>query len=154
MQVIEQINNWGVEFLPENVYVVEVEFKPGSKKLSVFLDSDEALTIEQCRQFNKIISEKLDELDFSEQAYTLEVSSPGVDKPLKLFRQYTKHIGRELQIKLNSQSILVGKLLTIEGEEIKILLKDPKKAYQSKTPTEKNISFSDIEETKVMVSFK
>ena len=92
MQVIEQINNWGVEFLPENVYVVEVEFKPGSKKLSVFLDSDEALTIEQCRQFNKIISEKLDELDFSEQAYTLEVSSPGVDKPLRLSRQYPKHM--------------------------------------------------------------
>jgi ribosome maturation factor RimP len=153
MQIIEQIKSWGEEFLPETVYVVEVDFKPGSKKLSVFLDSDESLTIEQCRQFNKIISEKLDELDFSEQAYILEVSSPGVDKPLKLFRQFPKHVGRELEIKLKSQTMLLGKLLAIEGEEIKILLKDPKKAYQSKTPTEKNISFSDIEETKVLVSF-
>lgn len=153
MQVIELIKSWGQEFLPETVYVVEVDFKPGSKKLSVFLDSDEALTIEQCRQFNKIISEKLDELDFSEQAYTLEVSSPGVDKPLRLFRQYHKHIGRELQIKLNSQTIILGKLLSIEAEVLNILLKDPKKAYQSKTPSEKSIHFSDIEEAKVMVSF-
>lgn len=153
MQLAEQIKAWGAEFLPSDVFVVETEYKVNSGKLSVFLDSDGALTIEQCRLFNRFLSEKLDEIDFSENAYTLEVSSPGVDRPLRLNRQYPKHIGRELQVKLKGQNVLVGKLLTVNAESIQLLLKDPKKAYQSKTPTEKEIPFSEIEETLVLVSF-
>jgi ribosome maturation factor RimP len=153
MDIVEKIKEWGIAFLPQDVFVVDIEFKPGSRKLSVYLDADEALTIEQCRQFNRHISEKLDELDYGETPYTLEVSSPGVDKPLLFLRQYYKHIGRELAMKLKAQNVLIGKLLSIDNEIITLLLKDEKKAYQSKTPTEKQISYEDIEASTVLVSF-
>jgi ribosome maturation factor RimP len=153
MQIAEQIKSWGQEFLPADVYVVDVEYKVGNKKLSVYLDADDALTIEQCRLFNRHISEQLDNLDFGDQAYTLEVSSPGVDRPLVLQRQYPKHIGREISIKLKAQNTLIGKLLRVEPESIAILLKDAKKGYKAKEPIEKIINFSDIEESTILVSF-
>ena len=153
MQIAEQIKAWGTEFLPADVYVVEVEYKVGNKKLSVFLDADQALTIEQCRLFNRFLSEQLDTLDFGDQAYTLEVSSPGVDRPLRMQRQYPKHIGREISIKLKAQNLLTGKRLKVENELITILLKDAKKGYKAKEPIEKTINFSDIEESTILVSF-
>jgi len=153
MQIAEQIKSWGQEFLPADVYVVDVEYKVGNKKLSVYLDADDALTIEQCRLFNRHISEQLDSLDFGDQAYTLEVSSPGVDRPLVLQRQYPKHIGREISIKLKAQNTLIGKLLKVEADSITILLKDAKKGYKAKEPIEKDIHFSDIEESTILVSF-
>lgn len=153
MQIVEQIKTWGQEFLPADVYVVEVEYKVGNKKLSVFLDADNALTIEQCRLFNRFLSEQLDSLDFGDQAYTLEVSSPGVDRPLIMQRQYPKHIGREISVKLKAQNSLLGKLLQVSADSITILLKDVKKGYKAKEPIEKEISFADIEESTIMVSF-
>jgi ribosome maturation factor RimP len=117
------------------------------------IDSDEALTIEQCRSLNKHLSNKLDELDFGDTPYKLEVSSPGIDKPLLLARQYAKHIGRELQITLKAKTELIGKFESFENNIIKLHLKDKKKAYKAKEPIMKEISIDEIEKTLVLVSF-
>lgn len=153
MDIASQIMLWSAEVLEPQVFVVDVEFKPGKGKLLVLIDSDEALTIEQCRALNRHLSAKLDEADFGEHAYTLEVSSPGVDRPLKLRRQYDKHLGRELKIRLKAQTELLGRLEGIEGDHIQLLLKDKKKGYQAKEPVIKSIPFNDIEEAIVQVSF-
>ncbi len=153
MNIVEQIKTWGAEFLPQDTFVVDVEYKPTGKKLAVFLDADSALTIDQCRKFNSFLSEKLDEVDFGDGKYTLEVSSPGVDRPLKLFRQYHKHIGRELAIKLLAQTELTGKLTEITENAIVLELKDSKKGYKTKTPTLKEIDFKDIDNATVQISF-
>jgi ribosome maturation factor RimP len=92
-------------------------------------------------------------LDFGDTPYKLEVSSPGIDKPLLLARQYPKHIGRELQITLKAKTELVGKLTAFEGEMLTLHLKDKKKAYNAKEPVIKEIALSDIETALVMVSF-
>lgn len=153
MNIEEQIKIWGQEFLPHDTFVVDVEYKATSKKLTVFIDADTALTIEQCRKFNSFLSEKLDEVDFGEGKYTLEVSSPGVDRPLKLFRQYKKHVGRELKVKLLAQTELTGKLTEISENGIVLELKDSKKGYKVKIPTLKKIDFKDIDKATVQISF-
>ena len=93
-------------------------------------------------------------LDFS---YRLEVSSPGVGFPLKLHRQYVSNIGRHLKIVLVNQEEISGKLLKVEEEEILLELlptapKGKKKSRKPKTAgPEKQIKFSDIKESKVII---
>lgn len=153
MNIVEQIKEWSAEVLDPSVFVVDVEFKPGGGKMLVLIDSDGPLTIEQCRSLNRHLSNKLDETDYGDTPYILEVSSPGVDRPLKLGRQYGKHVGRELKVKLKAQTELLGKLLSLDETGMTLLLKDKKKVYQAKEPIEKRITFDEIEETYVMVSF-
>lgn len=153
MQIAEQIANWSKEALPPEVFLVEVEQKNAGAKLMVFIDSDEGLTIEQCRQLNKHLSLKLDEADFGDKAYTLEVSSPGVDRPLKLARQYPKHLGRELKVILTTKTELLGKLTEVNESGFSLQLKDKKKAYAAKEPVFKTIEFAEVESAVVQISF-
>ncbi len=153
MQIVEQIKEWSAEVLEPSVFVVDVEFKPGGGKLLVLIDSDGPLTIEQCRSLNRHLSNKLDETDYGDTPYKLEVSSPGVDRPLQLARQYNKHIGREFKIILKAKTELEVKLIGIQDNILNVQLKDKKKAYQAKEPSFKDISLEDIEEAFVMVSF-
>lgn len=135
------------------VFLVGVEWKPTSKKLIVTVDGDNGATIEQCRLVNKLISAKLDEKDFGDIAYTLEVSSPGADKPLLLPRQYPKHAGRELEVKLKAGTKLTGKLAEADENGITLQLKDKKKRYTDQSPTTR-AAFADIAEAKVIISFR
>jgi ribosome maturation factor RimP len=153
MQIVDQIKEWSLEVLEPSVFVVDIEFKPGGGKLLVLIDSDGPLTIEQCRSLNRQLSNKLDETDYGDTPYILEVSSPGIDRPLKLLRQYGKHVGREFRIVLKAKTELLGKLIELKEGAITLQLKDKKKAYQAKEPTFKDINFDEIEEAFVMVSF-
>ncbi len=153
MQIVDQIKEWSAEVLEPSVFVVDVEFKPGGGKLLVMIDSDGPLTIEQCRSLNRHLSNKLDETDYGDTPYILEVSSPGIDRPLKLLRQYKKHIGREFKIVLKAKTELLGKLIELKEGAISLHLKDKKKAYLAKEPSFKDINFDEIEEAFVMVSF-
>jgi ribosome maturation factor RimP len=152
MDIISQLSAWTQELLPEHLFLVEVEQKQGSKKISVFIDGDQGVTIEDCRVLSKELNARLDELDFGSEAYSFEVSSPGVDRPLKLHRQYQKNIGRELLVKLVGQNEILGRLEEVTENGIKLLLKDKKKAY--KDATEKELAFSDIAQVNVQISFK
>ncbi len=154
MDIIEQIKTWSNDFLAAHLFVVDVEWKVGSKKISVFVDGDNGVSIDECRLLSKHLSGKLDEIDYSDGAYILEVSSPGVDKPLTFLRQYAKHIGREFKITLNQNTELFGRLEKIEGETLTLHLKDNKKAYVAKEPIFKTIEFGDIKESIVQISFK
>jgi ribosome maturation factor RimP len=152
MDIISSIKQWTEAALQEGYFLVEAEQKAGSKKISVFIDGDKGVNIETCRLISKVLSEKLDEMDYGDGAYYLEVSSPGADRPLLQPRQYPKHIGRELQVKLVGNNEIIGKLQEVTPEGIVLLLKDNKKGY--KQATEKTISFNEIKESNVLISFK
>ena len=68
--------------------------------LRVYIDKEGGVTIEDCENVSRILEKKLDELDPIEQAYILEVSSPGIDRPLKKPEQFQKYIGEIIDIKL------------------------------------------------------
>jgi ribosome maturation factor RimP len=152
MDIISQLTEWTNELLPEHLFLVEVEQKQGSKKISVYIDGDKGVTIEDCRVLAKALNARLDELDFGTEAYMFEVSSPGIDRPLKLQRQYEQHIGRELLVKLVGQNELLGRFESMDEKGIILSLKDKKKGY--KDAPQKEIAFDEIAQASVQISFK
>jgi ribosome maturation factor RimP len=94
----------------------------------------------------------LDERNLIGDNYLLEVSTPGVDQPLKLKRQYNKHVGRSLRIKLQDGTQVEGKLAELKEEEI-ILHQEigSGKKKEMKTVT---VPFVTVDKTFVLVSFK
>lgn len=153
MDIVQQITQWLNDLEDKSVFLVSIDWKPGNKRLSVLLDGDEGISIEQCRKANRLISNRLDEAEFTEEHYILEVSSPGADKPLLLQRQYPKHIGRELEVKLQAETLITGKLQSVDADKIVLKLQDQKKRYTDQSP-KKEINWADIKESKVIISFK
>ena len=85
----------------EDVFLVELKVSPGNN-LKVFLDADKGVTIDTCISINRALYKKIEEDDlFPNGDFSLEVSSPGVDEPLKLHRQYKKNIGRNVEVVMN-----------------------------------------------------
>lgn len=152
MEIITQLRAWTEAFLPKHLFLVDIEQKGAGKKITVYIDGDEAIDIYACQNLSKHLSEKLDEGDFGNEAYVLEVSSPGAERPLKVSRQYPKHVGRELLIKLNSATELTARLDEVNEQGITIALKDKKKGY--KDAPVKEIPFTEIAEATVIISFK
>lgn len=153
MDILVQIKTWSQEHLQAHLFVVDVEQKLGSRKISVFVDGDKGILLEECRQLSRFLSQKLDEQEYGDKPYTLEVSSPGVEKAMKYLRQFGKHLGRELLIKLKANSELSGKLISLDSDTITIQLKDNKKGYKVSEPVIKIINFADVAECFVQVSF-
>ncbi|AMS27948.1 hypothetical protein AEM51_13950 [Bacteroidetes bacterium UKL13-3] len=152
MDIISQLTEWSQALLPEHLFLVEVEQKQGAKKISVYIDGDKGVTIEDCRLLAKGLNAKLDELDYGTEAYMFEVSSPGTDRPLKLKRQYPQHIGRELLVKLTGNNEILGKFDSMTEDGVTLLLKDKKKGY--KDAPEKEVAFAEIAQASVQISFK
>ena len=81
------------------LFLVEVKMLPNNK-LIIHVDGDEGISIQDCVAISRHVGFHLEEENVIEQAYNLEVSSPGVGEPLKLIRQYNKNVGRTVSIKL------------------------------------------------------
>ena len=97
--------------------LVEVEYvkKQNGMNLTVYIDSKQGITLSDCEKVHKTIDEPLDELDPTNNApYTLNVSSCGLDRPLKTDKDYNRNIGEEIEIslysKVNGKKSFVGKL--------------------------------------------
>ena len=117
-----------------NLEIVEVAFKMSKNpQLTIYIDKDGGVDLDTCEAFHNLISDPLDEFDPYPNPYTLNVSSPGLDRPLKTERDFLKRIGKMVEVKLyapiNGQKYFEGVLkeynggsVTIEvnGKEIKI----------------------------------
>lgn len=139
----------------EDLFLVDMNFNESNKKLEIFLDSDTSLTIGQCSRINRYLQKHIDEAGWLGEKYILDVSSPGVGKPLKLKRQYYKNVGRKLEMKLTDNSTKEGVLLEVNDDFVVIEEKvpiAPKKKKKIAQRTE--VRFDDIKKTKVKISFK
>lgn len=76
---------------------LDVRSAHGKRTIRVFLDSEQGITIEECRGFNRTIETAIDAGNFFTE-YALEVSSPGVERPIQFDWQFRKNIGRSLKI--------------------------------------------------------
>lgn len=114
-----------------NLELVDVEFvKERDWYLRVFLDKVGGIEIEDCRRVSEALEKKLDELDPIEQAYYLEVSSPGLDRPLKKAQDFIRHKGDMVEVHtftpLDGQKEFIGELLGLHEGVITILKDDQK----------------------------
>ena len=101
-------------------FLVSVNIRP-INNISVFIDGDEGVTIEKCVKINRMLYKQIVENELlADGEFSLEVSSPGVDEPLKLKRQYIKNIGRFLEIDTIEGNHLEGKLLLADESAIEL----------------------------------
>ncbi len=106
--------------------VIEVlyEKKYDGMNLTIVIDKDGGVTINDCEKLHRAIDAPLDELDPIDCAYTLNVSSPGIDRPLKTERDYKRNLNKKISVKLykaiNSQKTFVGILTAYDEETFEI----------------------------------
>jgi ribosome maturation factor RimP len=150
--MIEKNNIVGLadEFLQNtDKYVVDLQVKPGNI-IAVTIDGDTPVTIVDCIQLSKFIESKLDR---EIEDFDLKISSFGAEKPFKMIRQYRKNIGRDVEIILDDDTIVKGKLLDIVNEKVKI--KPTGKKKKNETLIEELwIDLVQIKQTKCTLSFK
>jgi len=150
VQSIEQLINEALASEDE-YFLVEVKIKP-TNNIKVYLDGDKGISIEKCVQFNRVVYKKITDAGlFPAGDFSLEISSPGVDKPLRLKRQYTKNIGRSVQVIFNDGSGKGGKLTGVTDSDIILeeYIGKGKKAEMQQLV----IPFSNIKTTTVQVQF-
>jgi ribosome maturation factor RimP len=135
-----------------DLFLVDVQMH-GNGQLSVLIDGDHGVAITDCVAVSRHVGFHLEEENVIEQAYNLEVSSPGLDTPLKSVRQYQKNVNRTLSIKLSDGERREGKLIGLDDEGITIEGSIKEKGKKASL-VQSIIPFSDILETKVLVSFK
>lgn len=123
-----------------NLNFVDIEYiKEGNEWiLRVFVENEEGdLTIDQLSNLSRLISQKLDEEDPIDKSYFLEVSSPGVERPLKKVSDYERFTGENIKVstyrKINNNKEFIGKLIGIdENKVVTIKLKDSQEEIKLK----------------------
>ena len=148
-KIEEFVKKW-MEKSPD-LFLIEVKIAPGNK-VTVLLDGDKGITIDNCTAINKALYKFIEETAlFGNSNFSLEVSSLGVDRPLQLIRQYKKNVGRTVEIVLKDGSRLEGKLTEVSDEEITIEEKSGKgNKATTKTTT---ISLNQIKHATVLITF-
>ncbi|WP_276368412.1 ribosome maturation factor RimP [Chryseolinea sp. H1M3-3] len=122
-----------------------------SKKVLIVIDGDKGVTIDDCANLSRELSKAFDDAQLFDDSYMLEVSTPGLDHPLKLQRQYNKNIGRRVKV-ATQQGSVEGKLVDVGEEKITI---EQEIGTGKHTEIKKvEILFSEIDKTFVLVSFK
>lgn len=131
----------------DELFIVEVRIKGDTRnqRVQIFLDGDHGVDIDKCASVSRQLAAQLEAEEVFDSKYILEVSSPGLDMPLKLIRQYVKNIGRDLKIKTLSGSKIKGKLTDVVSAEKLVLANDKDEMIE--------ILIKEIEEAKVTVSF-
>lgn len=130
-----------------NAFLVDLELSEGNK-IDVYVDADSGITVQQLKMINRQVEAALDR---EIEDFDLTVSSPGLDRPFKVQRQYNKNIGRWVKVKLHQGATLVGELIAVTAEGFTLSIPGNKKHEPSK---ERTLAFEDVEETKIEIRFK
>ena len=131
-------------------FLVDIKILPGNV-VQVFIDSDTKVTINDCAEVSRFLGTKLDEGNAFSGRYTLEVSSAGMDEPLKMVRQYRKNVGRQVDVLLLNGIRKQGVLLYADDE--KIQLEEVRGEKHKKEKVQSDISLIDIKQTKIIYKF-
>lgn len=150
IQAIAQMMNGLLEQEPA-YFLVEITIKP-TNNIKVFLDSDTGVVIEKCVAFNRQLYKLIEESElYPAGDFSLEVSSPGLEEPLKLHRQYVKNVGRLVEVTPLEGTVLTGVLK--EVGEAQITLVEEKGKNKKKEIVEHIIPFDNIKTTKIQIVF-
>jgi ribosome maturation factor RimP len=134
-----------------DLFLVEVKIKP-TNNIKVFIDGNQGISIEKLVQYNRRLYKQLEEENmYPNGDFSLEVSSPGLDEPLKLHRQYLKNIGRYVEVTDNEGLKLEGKLLEADDNGLKI--EETKGKGKKLEVITHSIPFLNIKSTKIQIKF-
>ncbi|MBK8981465.1 MAG: hypothetical protein IPM38_03870 [Ignavibacteria bacterium] len=127
----------------------------GTKVLEIFVDNRNGINIDELVKINHelddLIEEKIELVDISK----LQISSPGAERSFKYIWQLEKHIGRDIEIRLDGDTEITGKLTLVTENDSKIGIEIQVKEKGKKNQTEyREINFGDILESKIKLKFK
>jgi ribosome maturation factor RimP len=148
---IQTVENLIQPLLQEDVFLVYIKIKP-TNNFKIYIDADGGLPLEKCIKINRALYKQMEEMGlYPDGDFSLEVSSPGIDEPLKLIRQYIKNVGRFIEVVKLDDTRLEGKLLEANEEKISIEIIEGK--GKKMTINQLEVPISDIKQTKVQVKF-
>jgi len=134
-------------------FIVDISVKPGNK-ITVLMDNDKGIVVADCVAVSRHIEGSLDR---EVEDFSLEVSSPGLDYPLKINRQYKKNIGRQVSSVTKEGQKVIGKLVAVNDNDIVIETKSTERVEGKKGKqliiNNINLTFDQIKETKVVLTF-
>ena len=134
-----------------DLFLVEVKLKP-TNNIKVFIDGDQGISIEKLVQYNRRLYKEIEESNmFPNGDFSLEVSSPGLDEPLKLHRQYLKNIGRYVEVTDKEGAPKNGKLINVT--EADIVVEEIKGKGKKMETVQHTIPFENIKMTKIQIKF-
>ncbi len=132
-------------------FLVDIRIKP-TNNIKVFIDADEGMPLSGLIQYNRALYKILEESGmYPDGNFSLEVSSPGVDEPLKLHRQYRKNVGRYLEAQLQDGTVKQGKIL--EAQEDGVVLETETGKGRKKEVKQETLLFTDIKKATIQVKF-
>ncbi len=127
---------------------IDMDFRGDSRNriLEVYIDKEAGVTVDDCKNVSRAVGDMIEEDGLIVSRYRLDVSSPGIDRPLKFIQQFKRNIGRSFELKLledESSSKLEGKLLEVADDDLKFQIKKEIKV----------INIKKIRSAKVLVRF-
>jgi len=132
-------------------FLVDIRIKP-TNNIKIYIDGDQGVSIENLVQYNRRLYRRLEEEGFYPDGdFSLEISSPGLDEPLKMHRQYLKNVGRFVEITDPEGNKKEGKLL--QADENGIVVEETKGKGKKLEIIRHEIPFTAIKATRVLVKF-
>ena len=129
-------------------FLIELIFR-GDRNLLVielYIDNEIGITTDDCSKVSNVVNEVIESQNLIDTSYRLDVSSPGIERPLKFFAQYKKHMNRKLEIEYSDgeeKKKIVGKLIRIHDNDL----------FLEEKKNEVKISFENVIKAKVLISF-
>ena len=127
IDTIDRVKELIAEYLERNsIELVEITYRreQGGMVLRLLVDTPEGITIRECEELNNYLSEALDKENVIDERHTLEVASPGLDRPLKIDRDFERTMGKNLDITtyapVDGKKAHQGKLIGMDSEKIVI----------------------------------
>ena len=138
-EIIARTEELVIPIIEENHFeLVDVEYikEGGDWHLQVYADKEGGINIDDCVLISRALEKKLDEEDFIKDPYILEVSSPGLGRPLKQDKDFKRNIGKKVELKLfkaiNKQKEFEGILKDYDDDQVTILEEGIEKKYKRK----------------------
>lgn len=151
MIIKEDILNFCKTTLSESQFVVEINILRGNE-IFVVIDDFNGLSIEECQRISKLIESNLDR---ETEDFSLEVGSPGLSNPFRVFEQYQKHIGKEVEVLLTDGEKITGTLTYASTDEIMVSFTYTAKMANKKQEISEisKIKTRDIKSTRSVILF-
>lgn len=152
---VKQLINERIEELDNGLFIVDLRIS-SSSQINVELDKYEGnVSVDDCIRVSRNVEHNLDR---EEEDFELSVSSAGLDKPFRVFAQYTKNIGRDVKVKRKEGGKIEGTLIAATAEQITVQ-NSRKERIEGRKKKElivedHIIPMSNILETKIVISFK
>ena len=155
MTIESSIKDWVEQSIDStDLFIIGIDIS--GSKIKIELDSINGVGINECVKVSRFVEENL-ELEGAD--FSIEVTSSGIGQPFKVFQQYKKHIGKEVEITETNGLKKTGLLLEADSKRITIEVKPAKKKSKNKnketlTPSSIEIPMESIKESKATISFK